>query len=42
MVKKIISKVKESKSGQRRVTVPKEDETLEHDDLVELKKVDIK
>ena len=42
MTKKIISKVTESKSKQRRVTVPKEDETLEHGDLVELKKVVIK
>ena len=42
MDKKIISKVRKEKTGQRRVTVPNEDKTLEHGDLVELKKVEIK
>ena len=42
MTKKIISTVRENKNKQRRVTVPKEDETLEHGDMVELKKVEIK
>jgi len=42
MVKKIISKVKGNKNKQRRITVPKEDKTLEHDDLVEIKKVEVK
>ena len=42
MTKKIISKVTEAESGQRRVTVPKEDKTLEQGDLVEIKKVEIK
>lgn len=42
MIKKIISKVTESKNKQRRVTVPKEDETLKHGDLVEIKKVEVK
>lgn len=43
MVKKIISKVREAKSsGQRRVTIPKEDKTLKDGDLVEVRKVEIK
>lgn len=42
MDKKIISKVRENKNKQRRVTVPKEDKTLEDGDLVELKKVETK
>lgn len=42
MDKKIISRVRENKNKQRRVTVPKEDETLEDGDLVELKKVETK
>lgn len=42
MTKKIISKVTESKSKQRRVTIPKEDKTLKHGDLVEVKKAVIK
>ena len=42
MAKKIISKVRKDINGQRRVTVPKEDKTLKHDDLVELKKVRLK
>ena len=39
--KKIISTVREGKSQQRRVTVPREDETLEDGDLVEIKKVKV-
>lgn len=42
MTKKIISKVTESKNKQRRVTIPKEDKTLKHGDLVEVKKVVVK
>lgn len=42
MNKKIILEVRESKSGQRRVTIPKENKTLKHGDLVEVKKVEIK
>ena len=42
MVKKIISKVKENKNKQRRITVPSEDKTLKHNDLVEIKKVETK
>jgi len=42
MDKKIISRVKSNKNGQRRITVPKENKTLKHDDLVEIKKVEIK
>lgn len=42
MVKKIISKVREDKNKQRRVTIPKEDKTLSDGDLVELKKVVLK
>lgn len=42
MTKKIISKVREDKNKQRRVTVPQEDKTLEDGDLVELKKVVLK
>jgi len=42
MDKRIISRVKANKNGQRRVTIPKEDKTLKHDDLVEIKKVSIK
>ena len=42
MTKKIISKVTKDKKGQRRVTVPREDKTLKHHDLVELKKVVVK
>ena len=42
MTKKIILQVRESKSGQRRVTIPKEDKTLKHGDYVEVKKVEIK
>ncbi len=42
-MKKIISKVTKIKtSGQRRVTIPKEDKTLKEGDLVEVKKVEIK
>jgi len=41
--KKLILRVKRNKSsGQRRVNIPKRDETLEEDDLVELKKVEVK
>ncbi len=40
--KKIISVVKENKNQQRRITVPKKDKTLKHDDLVEIKKLEIK
>ena len=42
MAKKIISRVREDKNKQRRVTIPKEDETLKDKDLVEVKKVEIK
>ena len=42
MAKKIISKVRENKNKQRRVTIPQEDKTLEDGDLVEIKKVEIK
>ena len=42
MAKKIISQVRENKNKQRRVTVPKEDKTLKHGDMVELKKVEVK
>lgn len=42
MEEKIISKVKEAKSGQRRITVPSTDETLKDNDLVEIKKLEIK
>lgn len=42
MNKKIISKVTEDINGQRRVTVPKKDKTLKHDDFVEIKKVVVK
>jgi len=42
MAKKIISTVRESKSKQRRVTIPKEDKTLKHGDFVEVKKVVLK
>ncbi len=41
-MKKIISKVREDKNKQRRITVPIEDKTLKDGDLVELKKVIIK
>ena len=40
-MKKIISKVKADKK-QRRITVPSSDKTLKHDDLVEIRKVEIK
>lgn len=40
--KRIISTVRENKNNQRRVTVPKDDETLLDGDLVELKKVEVK
>lgn len=36
--KKMILQVKESKSGQKRVTIPKDNEDIEHDDYVEVKK----
>ena len=39
MEKKIISKVRENKNKQRRITVPKEDKTLKDGDYVELRKV---
>ncbi len=42
MSKKIISIVRENKNKQRRVTIPKEDKTLEGGDVVEVKKVVIK
>ncbi len=42
MAKKIISKVREDKNKQRRITVPKEDKTLKDKDVVEIKKVDLK
>ena len=42
MNKKIIYKVRTEKSGQRRVTIPKEDKTLKDSDLVEIKRVEIK
>ncbi len=42
MTKKIISRVREDKNKQRRVTIPKEDKTLKDNDLVEIKKVEIK
>ncbi len=42
MTKKITSTVRENKNKQRRVTIPKEDKTLKHGDLVEVKKVEIK
>lgn len=42
MDKKIITKVRAGKNGQRRITVPKEDKTLKDNDLVEIKKVETK
>ncbi len=42
MTKKIISKVREDKNKQRRVTIPKEDKTLQDNDLVEIKKLEVK
>ena len=43
MTKKIILKVTEHKpTKQRRVNIPTSEKTLEADDLVELKKVEIK
>ncbi len=42
MTKKIILQVRRSKSGQRRVTIPKEDKNLKHGDFVEVKKVEMK
>jgi len=39
---KMISIITLSKNSQRRITVPKEDKTLKHDDLVEIKKVVVK
>lgn len=42
MAKKIISEVREDKRKQRRLTIPKEEQTLEHGDLVEVKKVEFK
>ena len=42
MSKKIISTVRENKNKQRRVTIPKEDKTLEDGDLVEVKKMEVK
>jgi len=41
MNKKIISKVRENKNNQRRVTIPREDESLLDGDLVEIKKVEL-
>ncbi len=41
MGERIIAKVCQDKK-QRRITVPKEDQTLKGGDLVELKKVEIK
>jgi len=35
--KKLILQVKKSKTGQKRVTIPKQSE-IEHDDYVEVKK----
>ena len=40
--KKIISIVRENKNKQRRITIPKEDKTLLHGDLVEIKKVKLR
>ena len=42
MTKKIIAKVTESNTGQRRVNIPKEEKTLEKGDYVEVKKVELK
>ncbi len=42
MEKKIISKVTESKDGQRRITVPKKDKSIMKEDFVEIKKVLLK
>ncbi len=42
MTEKIIAKVREDKNKQRRVTIPKEDKTLKHNDLVEVKKLEVK
>ena len=36
--KKLILQVKENKNGQKRVTIPKENKEIEHDDYVEVKK----
>lgn len=36
--KKLILQVKESKAGQKRITIPKENEEFEHNDYVEVKK----
>ena len=41
MDKEMILKVKGNKNGQRRITIPKKDKTLKHDDLVRVKKVKI-
>ena len=40
--KKILSIVRENNNKQRRVTVPKDDESLKDGDLVEIKKVVVK
>lgn len=39
MAKKIISKVRNNKNGQRRITIPSEDKTLRDGDYVEIKKI---
>jgi len=36
--KKLILQVKEAKTGQKRITIPKENEEFEHNDYVEVKK----
>ena len=42
MDKKIISIVREDKSKQRRVNIPRENKTLKQGDMVEIKKVELK
>ena len=39
---RIIVRVTESKNGQRRVTIPKEDDSLRKGDWVEIKKLELK
>ena len=42
MTKKIIAKVTESNTGQRRVNIPKKEKTLKADDIVEVIKRELK
>jgi len=36
--KKLILQVKEAKTGQKRITIPKEEDDFKHNDYVEVKK----